>query len=216
MANRLRSVRLPVTTRRLRSSSARVESSLRGPCSRVHASTPHKDRRVESVDLVRRGKHLRETIIMVGVAALTALLVLPRFSVLAERNQLTVAREELTSAIATARQAAIRGGRTATLFLSANRLWVTAELPNASTTTVVPVQSFKALYNVSVAASDPSLMTVTFDRRGFATPRLATIGVFRIRGATRADSVCVTRAGHVLRGNCQALTTGQRVSTSTP
>jgi Tfp pilus assembly protein FimT len=130
-----------------------------------------------------------------------ALLVLPRFSLLAEQNQLTIAREDLTAAIAKARSAAMQGGRNATLFLSGDRMWVTAE--NAgSTTTVLPVQSFKTLYNVSVAPSDSTLSSVTFDRRGYATPRLASIGVFRIKGATRTDSVCMTRAGLVLRGSC--------------
>jgi Tfp pilus assembly protein FimT len=152
------------------------------------------------VNLLRRGP-FRETIAVAVIAGMMALLVLPRFSLLAEQNQLTIAREDLTAAIAKARNAAMQGGRNATLFLSGDRMWVTAE--NAgSTTTVLPVQSFKTLYNVSVATSDSTLSSVTFDRRGYATPRLASIGVFRIKGATRTDSVCVTRAGHVLRGSC--------------
>jgi Tfp pilus assembly protein FimT len=150
------------------------------------------------VDLLRQGQHLKESVIVAGVAASLALLVLPRFSGLAEHNQLTVAREELTTAISTARSAAMQRGRNATLFLSGNRMWVTAEAPNAgATTTVIPVQSFKTLYNVSVAAADPALTQVTFDGRGNATPKLASVGVFRIAGATRKDSVCVTTTGQL-------------------
>lgn len=176
-----------------------VESSVEDGASR-RPSTAHL-LSVKSLYLLRRGL-LRETIIVAGVAGMLAVLLLPRFSGLAEHNQLTVAREELAVAIATARRAAMQGGRTATLFLNGNRMWVTAETANAHNTTVVPVQSFKALYNVSVAASHPHLTTVTFDRLGFTTPRLASVGVFRIAGATRSDSVCVTTAGRVLRGGC--------------
>jgi type IV fimbrial biogenesis protein FimT len=151
------------------------------------------------VDWTRRGYTLTEMIIVVGVVGLLTIISLPRFSGLVERNRLSAAREELTAAIATARAAAVQKGRTATLFVSGNQMWVTVVNAGAGTTTVVPVKSFSSLYNVSVAATEPS---ITFDMRGFLTPRLASTGVFRIVGASRRDSVCITSAGQIMPRSC--------------
>src|SRR5688572_5194848 len=139
-------------------------------------------------------------LIVVSVVGLLTLFSLPKFAKLAERNRLSAARDELASAIATARAAAVQKGRTATLFLSGNKMWVTVVTSSAgATTTVVPVKSFGTLYNVSVTATDPS---ITFDMRGFATPRLSSTGIFRIVGASRRDSVCVTTAGQIMPRSC--------------
>jgi type IV fimbrial biogenesis protein FimT len=151
------------------------------------------------VDWTRRGYTLTEMIIVVGVVGLLTIISLPRFSGLVERNRLSAAREELTAAIATARAAAVQKGRTATLFVSGNQMWVTVVNSGSGTTTVVPVKSFSSLYNVSVAATEPS---ITFDMRGFLTPRLASTGVFRIVGASRRDSVCITSAGQIMPRSC--------------
>lgn len=139
-------------------------------------------------------------LIVVSVVGMLTLFALPRFSGLVERNQLTAAREELAAAIATARAAAVQKGRTATLFLSGNQMWVTVVTSNAgTTTTVVPVKSFSSLYNVSVTATDPS---ITFDMRGFVNPRLSSTGKFFITGASRRDSVCITTAGQIMPRSC--------------
>jgi prepilin-type N-terminal cleavage/methylation domain-containing protein len=151
------------------------------------------------VNRSRQGYTLTEMLIVVGVVGLLTLVSLPRFSGLVERNKLQAARDELTAAIATARAAAIQKGRTATLFLNGNQMWVTAVTSSSgTTTTVVPVKSFSTLYNVSVAG----LTSVTFDSRGFASPRLSTTGKYLITGASKKDSVCITTAGQIMPRNC--------------
>ncbi|HEX6942877.1 MAG TPA: GspH/FimT family pseudopilin [Gemmatimonadaceae bacterium] len=148
----------------------------------------------------QRGYTLTEMLIVVSVVGLLTLVAIPRFSGLVERNKLSAAREELAAAIATARAAAVQKGRTATLFLSGNQMWVTVVTSNAgATTTIVPVRSFSSLYNVSVTSTAP---TVTFDMRGFANPRLAATGKFVISGASKKDSVCITTAGQIMPRNC--------------
>jgi Tfp pilus assembly protein FimT len=138
-------------------------------------------------------------LIVVSVVGLLTLLALPKFSGLVERNKMTAAREELAAAIATARAAAVQKGRSATLFLSGNQMWVTVVTNNAgTTTTVVPVKSF-SLYNVSVTSTDAS---ITFDMRGFASPRLAATGKFWISSASKKDSVCITTAGQIMPRSC--------------
>lgn len=152
----------------------------------------------------RQGYTLTEMIIVVGVVGLLSLVSLPKFSGLVERNKLQAAREELAAAIATARAAAIQKGRSATLHLSGNQMWVTAVTSGAgATTTIVPVKSFTSLYNVSVAASAPAgLTSVTFDMRGFASPRLSSTGRFVITGTSRKDSICITPAGQIMPRSC--------------
>lgn len=156
------------------------------------------------MDRSRRGYTLTEMLIVVSIIGLATLFALPRFRGLAERNRLTAAREELAAAIATARAAAVQKGRTATVFLSGNQMWVTVVTNNAgSTTTIVPPKSFGTLYNVSVAASAPSgLTSVTFDMRGFASPRLSATGKFVITGGTKRDSLCITTAGQLMPRSC--------------
>ena len=156
------------------------------------------------MDRSRRGYTLTEMLIVVSIIGLATLFALPRFRGLAERNRLTSARDELAAAIATARAAAVQKGRTATLFLSGNQMWVTVVTNNAgATTTIVPVKSFSTLYNVSVAAAAPSgLTSVTFDMRGFASPRLSAMGKFLITGAKKKDSLCITTAGQLLPKGC--------------
>jgi len=157
-----------------------------------------------SVERLRRGYTLTEMLIVVGVVGLLTLFSLPKFSKLAERNRLSAARDELATAIATARAAAVQKGRTATLFLSGNKMWVTVVTSDAGTTsTVVPVKSFGTLYNVSVAAQTPSgLTSVTFDGRGFASPRLSATGKFLITGTSKKGSLCITTAGQLMPKSC--------------
>ena len=151
----------------------------------------------------RRGYTLTEMLIVVGVVGMLTLISMPRFSRLVERNKLTAAREEVAAAIATARAAAVQKGRTATLFLSGNQMWVTVVTSSAgTTTTVVPVKSFSTLYNVTVSPKDPSITSVTFDTRGFANPRLPATGVFRIQGSSKKDSLCITTAGQLMPRSC--------------
>lgn len=155
------------------------------------------------MDRSRQGYTLTEMLIVVGVVGLLTLFSLPKFSKLVERNKLNAAREELASAIATARAAAIQKGRTATLFISGNQVWVTVVTNNAGTTsTVIPARSF-SLYNVSVAAKEPTgLTSVTFDGRGFANPKLSSVGKFLITGASKKDSLCITTAGQIMPKSC--------------
>jgi prepilin-type N-terminal cleavage/methylation domain-containing protein len=150
------------------------------------------------VNELRRGYTLTELLIVVVMVGALTLMSLPKFSGLVERNQLSAAREEITAALATARASAVQKGRAATVRFSGNTMWVTVVTSNAgATTTVVPVKQFMTLYNVSVAATDT---TITYDMRGFT--RLGSTGVFRIVGASRRDSVCITAAGQIMPRSC--------------
>lgn len=151
----------------------------------------------------RQGYTLTELLIVVVMVGSLTLFAIPKFTVLVERNKLGAAREEIAAAIATARAAAVQKGRTSTLFLTSNQLWVTVVTSDAgATTTIVPLKKFSSLYNVTVAPKDPAMTSITFDMRGFLNPRLSQTGVFRIVGGTRKDSVCITTAGQLMPRGC--------------
>lgn len=149
----------------------------------------------------RPGYTLTEMLIVVVMVGALTLITLPKFSGLVERNQLNSAREEIQAAIATARAAAVQKGRTATLRFSGNTMWVTVVTNDAgNTATLVPVKNYRSLYNVSLSASDSM---ITYDMRGFTSPRLASTAVFRIIGnSSKRDSVCLTAAGQIMPRSC--------------
>jgi prepilin-type N-terminal cleavage/methylation domain-containing protein len=152
------------------------------------------------VKKMRPGYTLTEMLVVVVMVGALTLITLPKFSGLVERNQLSAAREEIAAAIATARAAAVQKGRTATIRFSGNTMWVTVVNSGSGTSsTIVPAKSFASLYKVSVAATDTM---ITYDMRGFTAPRLAAKGVFRITGASRRDSVCITTAGQIMPRSC--------------
>lgn len=143
---------------------------------------------------------MAELLIVLMIVGGLMFFALPKFSGLQERNQLAAARDEIAAALATARAAAVQKGRSATLRLSGNQIWVTVVTSaNGATATVVPMKSMKELYNVTLAATDTA---ITYDMRGFATPRLASTGIFRIVGASRRDSLCITPAGQIMPRGC--------------
>lgn len=147
-----------------------------------------------------RGYTLTELLIVVVMVGALTLFALPKFSGLVERNNLDAAREELTAAIATARAAAVQKGRSATMNVSGNQMWVTVQNANGvGTTTVVTAKSMMTLYSVTVTAEHP---TVTFDMRGFATPRLGSLSKYVLTKGARRDSICLTSAGQIMPRGC--------------
>jgi len=161
---------------------------------------PH-ERQGRSVNRSRQGYTLTEMLIVVVIVGLLTLFAIPKFSVLVQRNKLSAAREELTAAIATARAAAVQKGRTSTFRISGNQFRVTVvTADNGSTTTLVPAKSLMTLYNVSIASTTDTI--ITFDMRGFATPRLSSTGMIKLTQGVRRDSVCVTTAGQIMPRRC--------------
>jgi Tfp pilus assembly protein FimT len=143
---------------------------------------------------------LSEIMVVLTIIAGLTLFSLPKFAALQERSRLTAARQEIEAAIATARAAAVQKGRTATLSISGNTLLVTVTSSSSGTqTTIIPSMPFDTVYGVTLSATNP---TITFDMRGFASPRLGGTGKFRLVGTSRRDSVCVTTVGQIMRRGC--------------
>ena len=150
----------------------------------------------------RQGYTLTEMLIVVVIVGALTMFAIPKFSVVVQRNKLSAAREEITAAIATARAAAVQKGRSATFrIVSGNRIAVTVvSADQSTTTTLVPAKSLMTLYNVSIASATDS--AITYDMRGFVTPRLSSTGMIKLRQGARRDSICLTRAGQIMPRGC--------------
>jgi prepilin-type N-terminal cleavage/methylation domain-containing protein len=148
----------------------------------------------------RRGFSLLEMLIVMVIVAGLAIFSLPRFGGLRDRSRMTAARQEIEAGIATARAAAIQKGRTARFRLAAGFLTVTVDTTaGGAQKTLIARHSLDSLHGVTTSATDTM---ITFDPRGFAQPRLAATGIFRVLGTGRRDSVCVTPAGQIMPRRC--------------
>lgn len=149
---------------------------------------------------LRRGFTLVEMLIVVAVMSILALFAAPKFEGLYEANRLASARQEVTTAIATARAAAIQKGRPSTLSITGNQLTVTVTNSSGTQTTVIPRSPLDTLYGVRVSGT---ATTLAFDPRGFLTTSLgAGIGKVYLSALTRSDSVCFTATGQIIPRGC--------------
>lgn len=147
-----------------------------------------------------RGFTLVEMLTVVVLMTSLAAFSMPRFATLRERGNLSSARQQIEAAIVTARSTAVQKGLPATVRVANNRVWVTAMTASGSTITIMTPVPLDSVYRVKVAASDTSL---SFDARGFASPRLGAPGIVRLVGATRRDSVCITVIGQLMPRGCK-------------
>ena len=141
-----------------------------------------------------------EAMVVLTIVAGLTLFSMPKFAALQERSRLTAARNEIEAAFATARAAAVQKGRTSTLTISGNTIKVTVTSDAAGTqTTIIPAMPFDTVFGVTLSATHT---VVTFDMRGFASPRLGGTGIYRLVGTSRRDSVCVTTVGQIMTRRC--------------
>ena len=144
-----------------------------------------------------------ETLVVLSLLGLMYLLVGPRLSTIREQSSLRAARQELSSAIAMARAAALQKGKTATLTLSP----ISASVSVMSGLTGTPVHIYGPLHfdrqlNTTLSAVNGAAMVVSFDARGLLTPMPVGISRYRLTSGTRADTVCVSPAGIILPKDC--------------
>jgi Tfp pilus assembly protein FimT len=151
----------------------------------------------------RAGVSMLEIMVVVSVLGLMYLLVGPRISAVQEQNSLRAARQQLSSAFATARAAALQKGKTATLTMSP----ISASVSVLSGLTGNPVLIYGPLrfdkeLNSTLSALNGAAMTVSFDARGLVTPIPVGISRYRLTSGTRADTICISPAGIILPSDC--------------
>jgi prepilin-type N-terminal cleavage/methylation domain-containing protein len=151
----------------------------------------------------RSGFTLIELLTVVTIVSGIALLAAPRFTTLAERSALRSARQQIESAIATARASAIQKGRESTFWVQGNRIGVRTVINDAgATTNTIPGIALDSSLGVTVSLAGGADTAMVFSPRGFVTPRLAAVARFRFSIGTRTDSTCISIIGQVLGPGC--------------
>lgn len=144
-----------------------------------------------------------ELMIVVIIISMLSLLAGSRFKVLTERSALRSARQQVESALATARASAIQKGRNSTFWVSGNRIGVRTVINDAGATTNtlagIPLDS---TLGVTIALAGGADTAIVFGPRGFAAPRLASVARFRLTKGSRTDSTCISIIGQVIGQGC--------------
>lgn len=141
----------------------------------------------------RPGFTLPEMLIVIVMISLLALVAIPRFANANGRRHMESARLRITSALATARQAAIQKGEPVHFVIKANRVRVRRLAGATDLISPVPLDT---LYKVTVT-NWPDSLAIDFSSRGFSTNGGAVIRLRRT--GVPDDSVLVTRTGMVQR-----------------
>lgn len=151
----------------------------------------------------RSGFSLIELLTVVTIVSGIALLAAPKFTSLSERSALRSARQQVESAIATARASAIQKGRESTFWVQGNRIGVRTVINDAGATmNTLPGIPLDSSLGVTLSLAGGADTAIVFSPRGFATPRLGAIGRFRFSIGSRTDSTCISIVGQVLGQGC--------------
>lgn len=154
--------------------------------------------------LTRSGISLAEVLIVISILGTLYLVVSPRIADVRAAASLRGSRQELTSAFASARAAALQKGKTSTLILSSTGATVTVQ--SGLTATDVQMYSIRVNrdLNTSIASVSGSPMTLQYDARGIITPLVAGGQPYKYRllSGTVADTVCISPSGVILPKSC--------------
>ncbi len=151
----------------------------------------------------RSGFSLIELLTVVTIVSGIALLAAPRFTTLSERSALRSARQQVESAIATARASAIQKGRESTFWVQGNRIGVRTVINDAgATTNTLPGIPLDSSLGITLSLAGGADTALVFSPRGFVTPRLTAIARYRFTIGSRTDSTCISSVGQVIGSGC--------------
>lgn len=152
----------------------------------------------------RSGVSLAEVMVVVSILGIMFMIAGPRITEVRSKSQLRAARQELISAFAAARTAALQKGKVSTLTLTSTTASVSVLSGLAGTAVDVYSVGFNRDLNSSLSGIGGTPMTISFDARGLvssATPIVGT-GMYRLLSGTTADTLCVSSSGVILPRSC--------------
>jgi Tfp pilus assembly protein FimT len=146
---------------------------------------------------------LLELLVVLTVVSTMSLMAASRFKTLTERSALRSARQQVEAAIATARASAIQKGRTSIFYVAGNYIGVVTQVNDVGgyTQTLQPISLDSAL-KVKVEVKGGASTLLVFTPRGFASPRLPSMGKFVLSRGSRVDSTCISIIGQVIGQRC--------------
>ena len=146
----------------------------------------------------RYGFTLLEMMVVVAMISIMVAIATPRIRTLRDRSNLRAARDEVATALAVARSAAVQKGITATFI--ARHDSVRVALAAGLGQVILPSRPLDKLYGVELRPADADT-AMTFDSRGFVPDRTGQTKYY-LTVATLKDSVCVSRLGIVTKMGC--------------
>jgi prepilin-type N-terminal cleavage/methylation domain-containing protein len=154
----------------------------------------------------RRGFTLPEMLLIVVMIGILTMIGVPKFRIFRDRSNVNAVRARIEAMIATSRASAIHKGRLSVFLLNGDSMSVWTRNP---TTAVweqqVKWQNYKTTYpTVQVQLGGAGWSSVYYEPRGltWSGAKPPSMLVFRVKGRTRTDSVCVSRLGHILPPGC--------------
>ncbi len=151
----------------------------------------------------RRGMTLIEFLAVLAIVSTLSLMSASRFTILSERSALRSARQQVEAAIATARASAIQKGRNSTFYVSGNRIGVRTVIIDAgATTNTLQAIALDSSLKVSLELHGGADTALTFNSRGYASPRFTSVGRYVLMRGSRRDSTCVSVIGHIIGQGC--------------
>jgi type II secretory pathway pseudopilin PulG len=144
-----------------------------------------------------------ELMLVVATLAVVFTMVIPRMTVMRDGTALRAGRQQLTAAFAAARAAALQKGKTSTLTLAGNKANVTVLSGLASTSVKVlgPIDLLNSV-GVTLTPIGSAPTSITYNARGLLTPTPGDMLRYRISAGARADTLCVSPAGIILKKGC--------------
>ena len=144
----------------------------------------------------RYGFTLIEMMVVIAMIAIMVAVATPRIRTLRDRSNLRAARDEVATALAVARSAAVQKGTSAVFTAHID----TVRVALSSGQRILPPRPLDVLYGVKLrpATSDE---TMTFDARGFVPDRTAPV-IYYLTVGTLKDSLCVSRLGIITKAGC--------------
>ena len=133
-------------------------------------------------------------LVIVGV---TAAIATPRFTAMRTQSKVRSAKSHVAAYLMATQAGAIRRGTSATFVVSGNRIWATLS-ENGANTALLGIADMQQQYGVTLTSNRPMIQ---YDMRGVARTLPAT-AIIWVTAAGKRDSVCVSRAGMLMRQGC--------------
>ena len=146
----------------------------------------------------RRGFSMIELMVVVVMVGLMTLIGFPRIQSQLTRSEVRSAASRVSAIYAQARANAIQTGRTTTVNVEGNRLWLTVNV-GGTVDTVGVVQHLDSVYKVAVSLNEYADDGIFIDGRGILTPQLVGEGVIMVSRGAYTDSVVIGRYGSIIQ-----------------
>lgn len=146
---------------------------------------------------------LPEVVVVLAITGIIVGMSITRLTSSREQSGRIAARQQLLSAFAAARAAAVQKGKTATLTLTDTSATVSALNARGDSSLVVwGPSAFNDPVASTVAALNGAPATLTYDARGLLSPTADGTLKYEIRLGSIKDTVCLTAQGMLMPRGC--------------